>query len=656
MTKRIYLFIFPLAIILAGQALAAVDISPVEPALNPVTNTLYVVYNPADNLQPAQIKSYTYKSLTPRAPKNWFIEANATQTLPNGARCYGLAVSAAGDKLYASISNSFASKVRVYGLDQSGLPTGSTDMTGAKWQNGSSPAGLALDDAKSRLYVADKGLYRLLVFNTQTNAWVTDASYANASPHFNVALTSDKLYVSTKDPNGQILVYNYVGDNITYDGARTNALGTLPYPTYLRTDKANNLLYAVVNGNNGTDLMVFSTVDEKYVGSVSSGITGAFGWSAFDLDTNNNKLYLKKALNYPETTAQIFRVDLPISGVQYASGTGLTAKAADGLKISLDRGRLVASYSQTGTIETYPTSSINIITVTSPKGGETWPVNSMQNITWTSTNPIANINVDLSVDGGKTWSLITTGANNQTFSWTVPDKPTTEALIRVSDATNPYLNGRSASKFTIGQGGGVAVSKLGAKRDGDTVGSSVTINWTTSPNLHDKNVDIYTSTGSFSTNAVTWQKVMNPVINQSGDTDTYTDTENTVGNGKARYYKVIPKGATLKNSDLTQDVTGKFDLHLKANEFKLISFPITPVSLSVVDVIGNQLDAGFDPTTSGAIYEDNAGSWLVAWKDSGSNKWLDPQWQDSTMSLEPGKGYWFFEPTTPFVWNHQKPY
>src|SRR5690606_32639214 len=75
------------------------------------------------------------------------------------------------------------------------------------------------------------------------------------------------------------------------------------------------------------------------------------------------------------------------------------------------------------------------ITLLSPDGGESFAVNSSQNITWNASGGAGplTISIDLSTDGGASFSPVTSGLSNTgSFAWTVPNLPTTQARIRVT--------------------------------------------------------------------------------------------------------------------------------------------------------------------------------------------------------------------------------
>ena len=75
------------------------------------------------------------------------------------------------------------------------------------------------------------------------------------------------------------------------------------------------------------------------------------------------------------------------------------------------------------------------ITITYPVGGEVFAIGSNPLITYTSTGTSGRINLDYSIDGGVTWSVISTnqpdiGSYN---GWTILNTPSTSCKIRISD-------------------------------------------------------------------------------------------------------------------------------------------------------------------------------------------------------------------------------
>lgn len=72
------------------------------------------------------------------------------------------------------------------------------------------------------------------------------------------------------------------------------------------------------------------------------------------------------------------------------------------------------------------------LTVTSPNGGELWTAGSARTVTWTSTALGGQVDIELSRDGGATFTTVVANtANDGTQGFTVAGPPTTQALIRV---------------------------------------------------------------------------------------------------------------------------------------------------------------------------------------------------------------------------------
>ena len=85
-------------------------------------------------------------------------------------------------------------------------------------------------------------------------------------------------------------------------------------------------------------------------------------------------------------------------------------------------------------------------TVTSPNGGETWPVGSAHVITWTAGSGTGAA-IAISRDGGSSWNDIVSGlANSGSYSWTVSGPATTQTRIKVTTSVG---SDTSNAVFTI---------------------------------------------------------------------------------------------------------------------------------------------------------------------------------------------------------------
>jgi hypothetical protein len=86
-----------------------------------------------------------------------------------------------------------------------------------------------------------------------------------------------------------------------------------------------------------------------------------------------------------------------------------------------------------------------------------------QNITWSTSADAASIDLDLSTDGGSSWSSIATGLGNTgSYAWTVPNTPTSTARVRVTarDALLNPISDVSNANFTIRPPTGITVTPV----------------------------------------------------------------------------------------------------------------------------------------------------------------------------------------------------
>lgn len=75
------------------------------------------------------------------------------------------------------------------------------------------------------------------------------------------------------------------------------------------------------------------------------------------------------------------------------------------------------------------------INVVSPNGGEVWQGLSNQTLSWNPAGTSGFFNVFYSLNNGSSWISIVNNIAANNYNWTVPNSPSTQALIRVTDAT-----------------------------------------------------------------------------------------------------------------------------------------------------------------------------------------------------------------------------
>jgi len=141
--------------------------------------------------------------------------------------------------------------------------------------------------------------------------------------------------------------------------------------------------------------------------------------------------------------------------------------------------------------------------VTSPAGGESWLVGSSHDITWNTDDFVGNVKIEYSVDNGVNWSdVIASTENDGTHAWTIPDNPSANCLVRISDAVDGFPWGISPGTFEIT--GEVQEITVTAPDGGESwaVNSVHDITWTHTGSF--TNVDIFYSPD----NGGTWETVI----------------------------------------------------------------------------------------------------------------------------------------------------
>ncbi len=136
------------------------------------------------------------------------------------------------------------------------------------------------------------------------------------------------------------------------------------------------------------------------------------------------------------------------------------------------------------------------ITVTSPDGGENWVVGSSHNITWTSSNFTDNVKIEYSTNAGSTWTTIAAStANDGTESWIIPNAPTTQGRVKVSDAATGTPSDMSNTNFTISAAPTLTVTSPNGGESWCAL-SSHNITWTSTGTIANVKLEYSTNSGS----------------------------------------------------------------------------------------------------------------------------------------------------------------
>ncbi len=89
--------------------------------------------------------------------------------------------------------------------------------------------------------------------------------------------------------------------------------------------------------------------------------------------------------------------------------------------------------------------------VVRPNGEEVFSIGYTDTIKWTAT--ISDVKLEYSTDSGNTWNIIenTIPAVTGKYSWLVPNVPSENSLVRISDVTDPLVFDVSDNVFTISE-------------------------------------------------------------------------------------------------------------------------------------------------------------------------------------------------------------
>ncbi len=144
-------------------------------------------------------------------------------------------------------------------------------------------------------------------------------------------------------------------------------------------------------------------------------------------------------------------------------GPDVTSYQVDNLQIGNKYYFRVKSYNANGSSAYSNVDSISVlihlnwIALDSPNGDEQWSVGSVQQIQWRSSalSRPAFVNLIYSTDGGSHWispavaSNFSNSGSSGSYSWTVPNTPSTNCLMKLQDASLTWYYDLSNKPFTI---------------------------------------------------------------------------------------------------------------------------------------------------------------------------------------------------------------
>ncbi len=236
--------------------------------------------------------------------------------------------------------------------------------------------------------------------------------------------SNDKLYIY----NGESISDPLVG---TYDN-------TDNIPVITSTHKTGALTFRWISntyqGDKGWKAHIYSLGADNT--DIDWGITGTSNKYNIEYSTNSGVTWTRILTEVPETNPGL--LEWPVPNTPTTQGRVRIVDA--GNNAILDQSDADFTI----------TTAIPVYAICDPAQNVTWSAGDTESITWASaftTN--AFVNIDYSLDSGVTWqSVVVNTLNDGTHDWIIPNTPSDEAMIRVSDATNvAYAD--TSHKFTL---------------------------------------------------------------------------------------------------------------------------------------------------------------------------------------------------------------
>jgi ELWxxDGT repeat protein len=131
--------------------------------------------------------------------------------------------------------------------------------------------------------------------------------------------------------------------------------------------------------------------------------------------------------------------------------------------------------------EAYTTVIPDVLRITSPNGGESWEGGTQHTITWTTQGAINTVKLEYSTNNGSSWTAINNSLyNSGTYNWQIPDRDSSQCLVRVTDTNNGNTSDVSNAVFTITPEPRMYITEPGDETSPNwKVGTSHEISWNT---------------------------------------------------------------------------------------------------------------------------------------------------------------------------------
>jgi hypothetical protein len=182
------------------------------------------------------------------------------------------------------------------------------------------------------------------------------------------------------------------------------------------------------------------------------------------------------------------------------------------------------------------------ITVLSPDGAGTWSIGQSADVTWSTEGTIGDVTIELSTNGGTDWTtLVASTGNDGAESVTVPDTPSAQCRVRVSELDGDPSD-VSDGDFTIEPAPTITV----LSPDGTetwVAGTSADVTWTSTGTVGDVKIELSTDSGGG------WTTLVPSTANDGTETLTVPDSPGT--QCRIRVAELDDDPTDMSNGDFT---------------------------------------------------------------------------------------------------------
>jgi len=355
------------------------------------------------------------------------------------------------------------------------------------------------------------------------------------------------------------------------------------------TDTSNST-FSIVTSGTGTLTLIFPNGGETLPGGFAQNITWTSTGSIFSVkleySTNNGSSWT--IIANLTTNDGSYKWTVPS-----IDSTECLVRVSDAFdKDLMDQSDSVFTIVPAGT----PT-----ITVKSPNGGENFWIGVPQDITWQSTGTIDNVYIEYSTNNGSSWTKIVGATpNDWSYSWNVPNTPSSQCLVRISDAADGDPVDVSNSVFTISQPSpSITVT---SPQGGELwqVGSTQNITWTTYLTVGNVKIEY-----SFN-NKSTWTTIAASTANDGA------------------YSWTIPNTPSSSCFVRISEAADGVPYHVNTSPFSIVSGSTEPeIGLNRTELHFGSLKSSTAVTpTQQIIITNSSGFGTLNWQVSGDASWL----------------------------------